>query len=244
MKVKLTVSYDGTSYCGWQVQPNGISVQQVLEDALEKVAGVKIKTVGSGRTDAGVHAKGQVVDFETPFENIPAEKFYKALNVYLPSDVKVLSSERVDNDFSAIKSAKSKTYSYFCYISNVELPLKERYAVKIDGNIDVEKMKEVALILIGEHDFKCMCASGSCAKTTVRTIYSIDIDFNGQDLVFSVKGNGFLYNMVRIMVGTLIDAGKGKITVEQVKEMLTSGKRALGGKTLPAKGLCLMQVEY
>ena len=244
MKVKLTVSYDGTAYCGYQVQPNGVSIQQVLEESLEKVTGEKLKKVGSGRTDAGVHAKGQVVHFETPIENIPAEKFYKALNVYLPNDIKVLSSERVSDDFNARKSAKSKTYSYFCYISDVELPLKERYAVKIDSNLDVNKMKNVAKEFIGEHDFKCMCASGSGAKTTVRTIYAVDIELCGQDLTVSVTGNGFLYNMVRILVGTLIDAGKGKITVEQVKEMLTSGKRILGGKTLPAKGLCLMKVEY
>lgn len=244
MKVKLKLSYDGTAYCGWQIQPNGTTVQEVLETALEKVTGKNIKVTGSGRTDAGVHAKGQVAHFETPDDNIPAEKFFKALNVHLPPDVRVLLSERIDDGFDARKSAKSKTYSYFCYVSDVELPLKERYAVKLDRMPDIEKMKNAASILIGEHDFKCMCSSGSGAKTTVRTVYSIDFASDGENVIISVCGNGFLYNMVRIMVGTLLDVGFEKLTEKDLQEMLSSGKRNLGGKTLPAKGLCLMSVKY
>ena len=244
MKVKLTVSYDGTAYCGWQVQPNGVSVQEILENAIEQVVGQRLKVTGSGRTDAGVHAKGQVAHFETPFENIPAEKFYKALNIHLPPDIKVLSSERADDDFNARRSAKSKTYSYFCYVSSVEQPLKERFAVKLDKFPDIEKIKKAIPLLVGEHDFKCMCSSGSCAKTTVRTIYDITVENNGQDIVFSVSGNGFLYNMVRILVGILLDVGYGKITEQEIEQMLLTGKRAFCRKTLLPKGLCLMKVEY
>lgn len=244
MKVKLTVSYDGTDYCGWQVQPNGVTVQEVLENALETVVGQRLKITGSGRTDAGVHAKGQVAHFETPFDNIPAEKFYKALNVHLPPDIKVLDSQLASDDFNARRSAKSKTYSYFCYLSNVEQPLKERFAVKLDRQPDIQKMQEVAKILVGEHDFKCMCSSGSGVKTTVRTIYSIDIEQKEDDITFSISGNGFLYNMVRIMVGILLDVGYGKLTKEYVEKMLSTGERKFSIKTLLPKGLCLMKVEY
>ena len=244
MKVKLTVSYDGTDYCGWQVQPNGVTVQEVLENALETVVGQRLKITGSGRTDAGVHAKGQVAHFETPFDNIPAEKFYKALNVHLPPDIKVLDSQLASDDFNARRSAKSKTYSYFCYLSNVEQPLKERFAVKLDRQPDIQKMQEVAKILVGEHDFKCMCSSGSGVKTTVRTIYSINIEQQENDITFSISGNGFLYNMVRIMVGILLDVGYGKLTKEYVEKMLSTGERKFSIKTLLPKGLCLMKVEY
>ncbi len=244
MKVKLVITYDGTNYCGWQVQPDKITVQQVVEDALEKVVGQKLKVIGSGRTDAGVHAKGQVAHFETPFENIPAEKFYKALNIQLPPDVKVLSSQRVDDDFSARRSAKSKTYSYFCYVSKVEKPLKERFSTKLDFQPDIEKMKDAVEVIVGEHDFKCMCSSGSGAKTTVREVYSIEIEQTGEDICFSVTGGGFLYNMVRILVSTLLEVGYGRITKEQVAEMLKTGKRISTIRTLSPKGLCLMKVEY
>ena len=244
MKVKLTVSYDGTDYCGWQVQPNGVTVQEVLENALETVVGQRLKITGSGRTDAGVHAKGQVAHFETPFDNIPAEKFYKALNVHLPPDIRVIDSQLASDDFNARRSAKSKTYSYFCYVSSVEQPLKERFAVKLDRQPDIQKMQEVAKILVGEHDFKCMCSSGSGVKTTVRTVYSIDIEQKEKDIIFSISGNGFLYNMVRIMVGILLDVGYGKLTKEYVEKMLSTGERKFSIKTLLPKGLCLMKVEY
>ena len=241
MKIKLTLSYDGTEYCGWQVQPNGISVQQVIEQAIFTLTGEKVKVTGSGRTDAGVHALGQVADFTTN-STIPPQKFALALNTILPSSVKVVSSEQVKDDFSAIKSAKRKTYQYNLYVSAMELPLKERYALRID-EVDVLKMQSACKILIGEHDFKCMCAVGSSAKTTVREIYDLSVAKNEQDIVVSVTGNGFLYNMVRIMVGTLLEIGYGKMTEQDLKDMLSSGQRAKGGKTISAKGLVLKSVE-
>ena len=243
MRIKLTVSYDGTDYCGWQVQPNGVTIQELLEQALFNVTGEKVRITGSGRTDSGVHAKGQVAHFDTN-SSVPAEKFSKALNAHLPSGIKVLSSEEVGEDFHACTSVKKKTYEYSLYVSETEQPLKERYAVRLDHAPDLEKMIDGAKVLFGEHDFKAFCASGSGAKTTVRKIYSIDIKKKDGDITVSVCGNGFLYNMVRIIVGALIDVGNGKKTKAELEEILKSGKREKNGKTLPAKGLCLVSAEY
>ncbi|MBQ3115938.1 MAG: tRNA pseudouridine(38-40) synthase TruA [Clostridia bacterium] len=243
MRIKLTLSYDGTAYCGWQVQPNGVSVQEVVEKAIEKATGERVRVTGSGRTDSGVHAEGQVAHFDTE-SSVPADKFYKAINVHLPADVKILKSEAVTDDFHACNKAKKKTYRYALYLSDVDLPLKDRYAVKIDKLPDLSLVQKVASTLEGEHDFKAFCASGSGAKTTVRTVYKIAIEQKQNDILFCVTGNGFLYNMVRIMVGTLLDVGYGKLTENDVKEMLNTGNRKKGGKTLPAKGLCLINVEY
>ena len=242
MRVKLTVSYDGTDFCGWQVQDNGVSVQGVLEEAIFKVTGEKVRVTGSGRTDAGVHAAGQAAHFDTN-STVPAEKFYKALNAFLPCGVKVVKSERVDDDFHACNLAKRKTYTYSLYLSDAELPLKERYAERVE-NVDAEKMKAAAKEFVGTHDFSAYKASGSSAKTTVRKIYSCKVVKKGTDITFTVCGNGFLYNMVRIMVGATVAAGKGEISVEDIRRSLASGERPKNVKTFPAKGLCLMKAEY
>ena len=243
MKVKLIVSYDGTNYCGWQVQPNCTSVQQVLEDALFEITGERARITGSGRTDAGVHALGQVAHFITN-SNVPAERFCRAFNIKLPDDIKVLSSQRADDDFHAVASAKKKTYRYSVYVNHSILPLKDRYAVQIKKQPDLEKMQDCANILLGEHDFKSMSASGGGAKTTVRTIYDIKIEQRGESIDFFVTGNGFLYNMVRIMVGTLLAVGTDKIKKQDVLDMLKTGERKRGIKTLAPKGLTLISVEY
>ena len=222
MKVKLTISYDGTNYCGWQVQPDCTSIQQVLEDALFEITGERTRITGSGRTDAGVHALGQVAHFITA-SNVPAERFSRAFNIKLPDDIKVLSSERADDDFHAVASAKKKTYRYSVYVNHSILPLKDRYAVQIKKPPDIKKMKDCARVLLGEHDFKCMSASGGGAKTTVRTIYDIKIEQNNESIDFYVRGNGFLYNMVRIMVGTLIAVGTDKLELKDVEKMLETG---------------------
>lgn len=242
MRVKLTVSYDGTDFCGWQVQDNGVSVQGVLEEAIFKVTGEKVRVTGSGRTDAGVHAAGQTAHFDTN-STVPAEKFYKALNVFLPCGVKVVKSERADDDFHACNLAKRKTYTYSLYLSDAELPLKERYAERVE-NVDAEKMKAAAKEFVGTHDFSAYKASGSSAKTTVRKIYSCKVVKKGTDITFTVCGNGFLYNMVRIMVGATVAAGKGEISVEDIRRSLATGERPKNVKTFPAKGLCLMKAEY
>ena len=245
MRVKLTITYDGTNYCGWQVQPQPecVTIQQVIENAIEIVTKEKVRVTGSGRTDAGVHAIGQVAHFDTN-STVPAEKFYKALNIHLPPDVKIVKSELAKDNFHATSSAKKKTYCYSCYVSQVDLPLKDRYAVNIERRPNVELMRECACLLVGEHDFRSMSASRGGAKTFTRTIYSLDIIEDGIDIKFVVCGNGFLYNMVRIMVGTLLKVGYGRATLDDVKKMLETGKRELGGRTLSAKGLCLQKVEY
>ncbi|MBQ7349006.1 MAG: tRNA pseudouridine(38-40) synthase TruA [Clostridia bacterium] len=243
MKIKLTLCYDGTAYAGWQIQENALTVQQVLEKALQSLTGENIKTVASGRTDAGVHALGQVVSFETE-STIPPIKFYKALNTYLPADIKAVKSEQVFDGFDARKSAKKKTYEYYIYLSETECPLKEKFAVMVSPKLDVSLMKKAGKILCGMHDFKCMCSTGSSVKTTVRTVYSVKIKKTENNLKIAVTGNGFLYNMVRIMVGTLVKIGLKEMTLKQLKLMLKTGDRELGGKTFPAKGLCLKSVEY
>ncbi len=243
MRIKLTVSYDGTNYSGWQVQPNGVTVQEKLEDAVKAVTGETVRVTGSGRTDAGVHAVGQIAHFDTK-SSVPPEKFYKALNVYLPEDIKVLKSARAEEDFNACTSAKKKTYAYCFYFSEVDLPLKERFSVRIEKTPDFAMMESAAEILVGKHDFKAFCSSGSGAKTTVRTVYGIEIKRFDSGMEVLVCGNGFLYNMVRIIVGTLLKVGYGEMNIDGVKEMLLTGNRAIGGKTLPAKGLRLEKVEY
>ena len=244
MKIAITLSYDGTNYCGWQVQPNGVTIQQLIEDAVFSVTGERVRVTGSGRTDAGVHARGQVAHFSLEKTTIPPEKFAKALNAHLPNDVRVFESREVDQDFNACTSAKRKTYRYSLYLSEVEQPLKQRYATCVHGKVDVELMKKGSQLFVGEHDFACFNASGSGAKTTVRTIYSIDIIESGQDLFIEVTGNGFLYNMVRTLSGTLLALGQGEKTLQDLQNMLKTGDRTLCGRTLSAKGLCLEKVEY
>ena len=241
--VLLTVSYDGTNFCGYQVQPNKRTVQSELEKAINLVTGEAVKTVASGRTDSGVHAYGQAVNFKTN-STIPPEKFATALNTVLPNDVKVLKSIQVNEDFNARYSAKRKTYEYSCYLSNVIEPLKDRYSTRITSEVDINLIKNACSVLLGEHDFKCFLSSGSSVKTTVRTIYEASVNQNGNNLTFSFTGNGFLYNMVRILVGTLLDIGAGKKDVSSLILALQTGERKLVGKTMDARGLCLVSVNY
>lgn len=246
MKIMLTLSYDGTAYCGWQTQKNGLSIQQVLEETLEKITGEKIKITGSGRTDAGVHAKGQTASFETNC-TIPPEKYLKALNSLLPNDIRVIKSQKASEDFDARKSAKRKTYAYTFYLGETENPLVDRYALFLEKTPDISLMQECLDLILGEKDFKCFKASGSGAKTTVRTIYSASVTEekgNPTKLVLRVTGNGFLYNMVRTLSGTVLDYAYKKKDKSNIEEMLKTGNRKLCGKTLPAKGLCLESVEY
>ena len=241
--IKLTISYDGTNYVGWQSQKNGVSVQDLIEEALEKVVKRKIRITGSGRTDAGVHALGQVANFKTD-SSVPPERFALALNTYLPHDIRVLKSESAPDDFNARYSSKRKKYRYSAFISDISLPLKDRFALHLETAPDIEKMKEAARIFVGEHDFKSFSSTGSTVKTTVRTVYSIDISERDGDITIDVLGNGFLYNMVRIIAGSLFAIGYGKTTINALIEALSGAKRPNVCTTLPAQGLCLVSVDY
>lgn len=245
MIVKLTLSYDGTNYCGWQVQNNGLSVQQVLIECLEKLTGKTLKVIGSGRTDAGVHAEGQVASFEIDNCSIPPKNFCKALNTLLPNDIKIIKSERADDNFNARYSAKSKTYEYRLYKSDVVLPLKDRFAHRVSQSLSVDKLNNALSLFVGEKDFKAFCASGSGAKTTIRTVYVATAkELDNGEIVLTFSGNGFLYNMVRIMCGTALAYAEDKITLLDIEKMFDLRKRSFGGRTLPAKALCLKKVEY
>ncbi len=244
MRILLTISYDGTDFCGYQVQPNERTVQSELETALFKITQKNVQTVASGRTDSGVHALNQKVHFDYEGGMSP-NNFVPALNSLLPSDIRVKSAKKVKDSFSARYSAKQKTYLYKCRLDSVENPLENRYCVYLkSGEIDYKKIEECCKLLEGTHDFKCFLSSGSSVKDTVRTIYKIQIKKSGNKLDFLVTGNGFLYNMVRIIVGTLLAVGENRIEISAVKDALLSGKRNLVGKTMPAKGLCLYKVKY
>ena len=243
MKIALKISYDGTDYAGWQVQKNAPTVQEKLNEAVFALTGERVSVTGSGRTDAGVHAAGQVAHFETE-SALPPEKYAPALNVFLPPDIRVLSSRAVPDSFHAVRSAKRKTYVYSFYRAETELPLKERYAVRIYGETDLENMRNCAAVFVGKHDFTCVLASGSDVKDAVRTIFSLEITERGDGLSLSGTGDGFLYNMVRILAGTLLEAAKGKRTPADCAALLAGKDRSPAGKTMPAKGLCLVSVEY
>jgi tRNA pseudouridine38-40 synthase len=243
----LTLSYDGTAYAGWQRQKNAPSVQEMIENAIFSALHTSVRITGSGRTDAGVHALGQTCHFDGDI-TIPTEKLPDCLNAFLPADIRILTGETVGENFDCSRGAKRKTYAYTLYESKWELPMKQRYAVRVDSLPHLEKLQECAKLFEGEHDFKAFCASGSSVKTTVRTVYEVRVQETIENGVREVKifvtGNGFLYNMVRTMAGELLDLASGKKTKESLQEAYQTGKRELLGKTMPAKGLTLVKVEY
>lgn len=260
MRYRAIISYFGARYVGWQRQLNGLSVQEVLEKALEKTFGTKTAATASGRTDAGVHAEGQVVHFDAD-TSIPADKIPFAVNTHLPDDVSMLCCEVASDDFNARFNAKRKTYCYKMYISKHRRPMLEPTHEHVIVPVNLEKIKEACKVIEGTHDFKCFEASGSVIKNTVRTVYSIEVSTSPlqsfceseqenddilceSELCISVTGNGFLYNMVRIIAGTLLYVGIGKLSVDDVKRILETGDRKLAGKTLSAKGLHLLSVVY
>ena len=243
MRVLLTVCYDGSDFCGYQVQPNGRTVEEELNKAIKKVTGEDVKSVASGRTDSGVHALCQKVHFDTK-STIPPESFAPALNAVLPSDVKIVKSKKVSSTFNARYSAKRKTYRYSLYVSDFENPIYSRYKTLIKSMPDISLMKECAKIIEGTHDYKSFVASGSSVKDTVRTVYSIKIVKKGNLLDFYVCGNGFLYNMVRIIAGALIAVGENKLSLGEVEKVVGGSNRPTAIKTMPAKGLCLYSVIY
>ncbi len=249
MNTALLVAYDGTNFSGWQVQANGRTVQGELERAIQEAFGSFSRVTGSGRTDAGVHAAGQVCNFALADEiKISPGRIADALNAKLPPDVRVLESAAAPETFDACRSAKKKTYRYSVYFSRRENPLLERYAVRVEGKYDLPLMRACARLLEGEHDFSAFSATGSSVKTTVRTVYSLSLGEREECgvpvLETDICGNGFLYNMVRIIAGALLACGCGKISAEAISRALECGDRELLGKTMPAKGLTLLRAEY
>ena len=242
----LKLEYDGGAFCGWQRQKNGFTVQQAVEDSLERILGVKTHVDGSCRTDAGVHAAGQIAHFDAETK-IPPEKLKDAINCYLPEGASVLWVRFAPEGFHARFSAKRKTYVYKLYTGVTDHPLRDGRYYHEMYPVDVELMRAAAVYIVGEHDFSCFMASGSFVKDAVRTVYSVEVSERmeeAQIVEIRVTGNGFLYNMVRIIAGTLLSVGKKRISPDDVKEIILKKDRTLAGVTLPAEGLYLYNVEY
>lgn len=242
-KIKLTIEYDGKDLCGWQKQLNGVSVQELLENAFYEITKERVNIIGSGRTDAGAHSLGQVAHMETN-TCIPLDKLVLALNTKLIESIRVIKAEQVSDDFHARFNAKRKTYCYKLYYGNVLSPLKRHTHAFVLGNLDYDKIVCASKAFIGTMDYKAFMASGSSVENTVRTIYSIDIKKYDNELHFYITGNGFLYKMVRNIVGTLVYTGLNKISVEQVNNIILGQDRIKAGITMPAHGLYLYSVEY
>lgn len=241
--IKLVLEFEGTRYAGWQKQINGISVQQKLNEAVFKLTNENCDVIGCSRTDAGVHAKRYVCNFNTEC-SIPPDKFKYALNNVLPLDIVVLESNEAPEDFHARFHAKGKRYVYT--ICNREMPVAigRNYVCHYKNKIDIGKMNEGAAFLLGKHDFSAFKNANSSVHSNIRTISDINVCSNGDMIYISVTGDGFLYNMVRIIAGTLIEAGVYKIEPEDVLKILESRKRNYAGRTAPASGLCLDEVFY
>ena len=234
----------GKNLIGWQKQPDKLNIQGTIEKAIEEITGEEVDLTASGRTDRGVHALGQVANFKTN-SNIPVEKIPIALNTKLKKSIRILSAEEVDEKFHSRLTCKKKTYRYIINNSEYGTAIYRNLETHIPMKLNIEKMQEAVKYFEGEHDFKAFKASGTSSKSSVRTIYKADVIQMPNDRIFiELTGNGFLYNMVRIIAGTLFDVGTGKIEPKEIKEIIKSKKRENSGKTLPPQGLYLVKVEY
>ena len=245
-RIKLTVAYDGTNYCGWQVQPNGITIEEVLNKAICTLTGEEIAVIGASRTDSGVHAMGNIAVFDTG-SRIPAERFSYALNQRLPEDIVVTKSEEVSLDWHPRYQNSLKTYEYHILNTKTPVPTKRLYNCFVSFDLDVNRMRQGAQYLLGEHDFAAFCCIRTNAKTTVRTVTDLQIQQNPlkpEEITIRITGNGFLYNMVRIIAGVLIRVGRGLYEPEKVLELLEGRERKKEAVTAPPQGLCLMEIVY
>ena len=242
-RIKLIVAYDGTEYSGWQIQPEAPTIEMCLDKAIHELTGENVHVTGASRTDAGVHAYGNVAVFDTE-STIPGDRFTFALNRFLPDSIVIQDSWEVSVDFHPRHCNTRKTYEYRILNTAVPLPQKRNFTWHVAGSIDIEKMKEAAVYIVGEHDFKSFCCVRTQAESTVRTIYSLALLQEGSEIIIRIKGNGFLYNMVRIITGTLIQVGKGRFMPEYVKQMLEAKDRTVAGQTAPPQGLTLVGIEY
>ena len=241
--IKLTIEYDGKEFNGWQKQPNKLNIQGTIEKAIQELTGEEVELNASGRTDAGVHALNQVANFKTN-SNIPIEKIAIALNSKLKKSILIKSAEEVDERFHSRLTCKRKTYRYVINNSKYGTAIYRNMEFHIPQKLDIAKMKEAVKYFEGEHDFKAFKASGTSSKSSIRKIYKAEVIQNEDRIYIELTGNGFLYNMVRIIAGTLVDVGLGNIAPEEITNIINEGKRQNAGKTLPAHGLFLVSVEY
>ena len=239
----MTLAYDGTCYHGWQRQHNGITIQEVLEDVLSNVFKTNIVVTGCSRTDAGVHAKTYVCKFSGE-TTIPAEKIPFVMNTMLPPDIRVYKCEIVGADFNARFNTVSKAYEYTIVNKPFADPIRRCFAWHYPVKLDVKKMKTAAALMCGKRDFASFCASGSCVKSTVRNLYELTVKEENDIITIRAAADGFLYNMVRIIVGTLVYVGNGKLSVSDIEELIESKDRRLMGITAPPQGLSLVEVNY
>lgn len=242
-RIMLRVAYDGTNYCGWQVQPGVETIEGVLNRKLSELLGEVVEVIGASRTDSGVHALGNVAVFDTN-ARIPGDKMKYALNQRLPEDIRIQESMEVEADFHPRYCNSQKTYEYRILSREMELPTERLYAHYTYRKLDVEAMKRAAGYIVGEHDFKCFCSAGSQVKETVRRIYSLDVTKDGELIRIRITGSGFLYNMVRIIAGTLIQVGDGIKKPEELPAIIASLDRSMAGPTAPARGLRLVRIAY
>lgn len=241
--IKLTIEYDGTGYCGWQKQINGPSIQETLEKALKKITGQKVTLIGAGRTDSGVHALAQVANFKAK-SRLTTKQLLFALNTRLPKDIAVNKVEEAKPDFNARFRAQSRLYRYSIINSPVRSPLEARHSYQFRIPLDIKLMKKEAKTLLGRHNFSSFQAAGGSKSTPVTTVKRISVISKNKHIYIDIEAKGFLYNMVRNIVGTLIEIGREKLNPGDTRKILKAKNRALAGPTAPAKGLCLMKVNY
>ena len=241
--IKLTIEYDGKEFHGWQKQPNRLNIQGEIEKAIEHVTGEKVELIASGRTDAGVHALGQIANFKTNSE-FPIEKLPIAINSQVRRAIRIQNAEEVEENFHSRFSCKKKTYRYVIDNSKYGSAIYRNISYHIPLKLNVENMKKAISYFIGEHDFKAFKSSGTSSKSSVRTIFNAQIITEGNYIIIELTGNGFLYNMVRIISGTLVEVGLDKIKPEEIPEIIESKDRSNAGKTLPPHGLMLVRVVY
>ena len=241
--IKLTIEYDGKDFNGWQKQPNKLNIQGEIERAIKDVTGEEVDLIASGRTDAGVHALGQVANFKTN-SGIPIEKFPIALNTKLKRSIRVLEAEEVEERFHSRYNCKKKTYRYIINNSENGTAIYRNLEYNYSQELNIDKMNEASKYFIGEHDFAGFKSSGTSSKSSIRTIYDAKVYQEGSRVIIELTGNGFLYNMVRIISATLIEVGIGKLLPEEIPEIIEAGERQRAGKTLPPQGLYLVKVDY
>lgn len=242
-RIKLVLHYDGTAYHGWQKQPDAPTIQRTLEEAIEKLCGCAVSVTGSSRTDAGVHAIGQVAHFDIDCP-VPTENIARALNNLLPSDIAVADAVEVTSDFDAISSTQSKWYRYTLCTTAVRPVQRIRYCWHRPAPLNTDAMAQAAARLVGTHDFKSFAAAADMRESSVRTVLRCDVLLNGDEIFVDVAATGFLYNMVRNIVGTLVEVGRGRWQPEDIDRILAAKDRAAAGPIAPAAGLCLMNITY